>query len=117
MRGIMGLIALGNKENKSVRGRAPVIPILIIPILSPAPPKSPFTPFLTRGQGDLLVVVANGSVNGTHWFFFSYVVPKTMHSIKNSSHSLSFRLVRNPSAVVSRMAPLEKSQWSEEGRG
>jgi hypothetical protein len=37
-----------------------------------------------------------------------------MHSVKRPEHSLSFRLVRNPSAVVSCIAPSGKSQWSDE---
>jgi hypothetical protein len=52
----MNLILLG--KHKACRGYAPQIPFL-----SPEPPKSPFTPFLTRGQGDLLAVGAKGKVH------------------------------------------------------
>jgi hypothetical protein len=44
------------------RGFTPITSIQIIPILSPSPPKSPLVPFLTRGRGDLLAVVASVTV-------------------------------------------------------
>jgi hypothetical protein len=103
LRVFWGLILFSIQENikpNSIphRGSAPQIPFL-----SPAPPKSPFTPFLTRGQGDLLAVVAGGNVkeHASVSLFICNVV----------DHELS---KRKPCIYL---APLEKSQCSDEGRG
>jgi hypothetical protein len=74
---VMELIAFGNREDNTYRGFAPQNQSL-----SPAPPKSPFTPFRTRGQGDLLAVVASGSVKRHAEVNGSSVTWTTMHSEK-----------------------------------